>query len=113
MSDYISGVELLNELNDLTEQLKKSTRQLGDYGRNYAEKQRDYKVALAQAILKRKAEGLPATIVIQIANGDTANERFERDKAEVLYKSSLESINTLKTLIRVNENQINKEWSNG
>ena len=109
----MSGVDLLNELNSLTEQLRQSTKELAESGKEYATKQRDYKIALSQAVLKRKSQGYPVTIVLQIANGDTANERFERDTAEVLYKASLENINTLKTLIRVLENQIAKEWGNG
>ena len=108
-------MDLLNELNDLNRQLPESIRLMGKYGRDYATYQRDYKKAVAGETIRLKTDGVPATLIRDtIYNSeDVLNSMYERDKAEVLYKTSLEHINALKTEIRVLEELIDKEWANG
>ena len=38
---------------------------------------------------------------------------FERDNAKVMYEANQEHINVVKLEMRVIENQIAREWSNG
>lgn len=109
----MSGLSLVNELNDLQLQLTASVKQMAEYGRAYAEKERDYKIALAQAALKRRDAGMPVTLIDKVVYGDVAQARFQRDTAEIMYKTAQESINSIKLRLRLIQAQIDKEWSNG
>ena len=114
MSKDITGMDLLNTLNDLNRQLPEAIRLMGKYGRDYATNQRDYKKAVAGETIRLKEGGYPATIIRDIIyeSENVLNAMYERDKSEVLYKTSLEHINALKTEIRVLEELIDKEWAN-
>lgn len=107
----MDGLKAINEMNDLTSRLNKAIEQMRAWGKSHAEKDRDYKVALMQEILKLRSEEYPATLTVQLATGRVADKRFERDHAEVMYKSSIENVNSIKLQIRVLDNQISREWS--
>lgn len=115
MSKELTGMDLLNTLNSLNQQLPEAIRLMGKYGRDFATNQRDYKKAVAGETIKLKEDGTPATLIRDVIfnNEDVLNSMYERDKAEVLYKTSLEHINALKTEIRVIEELIDKEWAQG
>ena len=91
--------------------------QLGKRGEAYAKAEREYRVALQQEILKQRDVGTPVTIISDICRGTPAiaQKKFERDVAEISYKSALEAINVYKLQIRLLESQISREWgiSNG
>ena len=114
MSKELTGMDLLNTLNDLNSQLPEAVRLMGKYGRNYAADQRDYKKAVAGETIRLKEEGTPATLIRDVIydNDSVLNSMYERDKSEILYKTSIEHINALKTEIRVLEELIDKEWAN-
>jgi hypothetical protein len=86
---------------------------LGDTGRKYAQAEHDYKVHTSKRILLRREEGMAATIMKDIVMGEaeTAKLRLERDIAEVMYKTALESINAEKLVIRVLDEQLDREWN--
>lgn len=52
------------------------------------------------------------TIISDICRGSTqiAGLRFERDCAEVVYKSAMEAINSMKLQIRLMDSQLGREW---
>lgn len=100
----------INDLNDLMKRLSNGIKLMGKYGREYAEAERDYKVALAKEAMKLKADGMPVTLIDKVVYGKVAEERFKRDSAEIMYETSQENINALKLQIRVLESQINREW---
>lgn len=108
----MDGFSLYQELQNKVGLLDVAVRELRSRGAAYAQAERDYKVALAKAILDRRGEGMPVTIIGDVCRGqkDIAQLRFERDCAEVLYRSALEAINSLKLQIRVIENQVSREW---
>ena len=107
----MSGLTLVNELNDLQMRLTEGVRLMARYGREYAQAEHDYKIALAQAALRRRADDMPVTMIDKVIYGDVAKERFKRDTAEVMYKTAQENINATKLRLRLVQAQIEKEWS--
>lgn len=108
----MSGLTLINELNELQQQLVQGVRLMADYGRKFAQAEHDYKIALAKKSLELRDEGMAVTLVDKVVYGKVAKERLERDIAEVMYKTSMENINATKLRLRLVQAQIEKEWSN-
>ncbi len=102
--------DLLNQLNDYSMKLTQGIKLMGKYGREYAETERAYKVALAQEALRLRDKGMPVTLIDKVIYGKVSDERFKRDTAEILYRTSMEHINALKLQIRIIDNQIQREY---
>ena len=114
----MDGLDLVNEINELSNKLTASGRQMQKYGMELAEAERDYKICLREEALKlRTTKDMPVTLINQVVYGvpEVAEKRFKRDVAETMYKTAQESINTLKLKIRILDAQISREWgsSNG
>lgn len=72
-------------------QQKGAETTLKEAGAALAEAERAYRVALAQTILRLKAEGVAWTVCQDIARGDTktvADLRFKRDLADAVYEAA-------------------------
>lgn len=93
--------------------LDMSVRALRKTGTEYAEAERDYKIALRKESLKLRDEGMAVGMIDKVIYGtpSVADARFKRDIAEAIYKANMESINALKVQIKVLTNQYDKEWS--
>ena len=109
----MAGYDLINEIGQKSRLLDAAIRELGVRGRAYAQAERDYRVAMSRKILEERDKGTPVTIISDICRGtpEIAKMRFERDCAEVVYKSALEAINAMKLQIRVLDAQVGREWS--
>lgn len=103
---------LVRELETKIDQLEQAVNKLNASGRQYAEAERDYKVALSKASLKLKTEGLAVTLIDKVVYGlqEVANTRFARDCAEASYKANLEVINMLKLQVRILHEQEKQDW---
>lgn len=108
----MDGYQLYQELDTKTHLLDVAVKELRTRGTAFAQAEHDYRVAKAKAILEERAKGTPATITADIVKGreDIAKLCFERDCAEVVYKSAMEAINTMKLQLRLIEAQISREW---
>ena len=106
--------DLIEEIRLKSNQLDKAVERLPGTGKYFAQSEQNYRIALARRILEERAKGTPVTIISDICRGDReiAKLRFERDCAEVMYKSALEAINTIKLEIRILDAQIEREWGN-
>ena len=106
-------MDLVNELFNKQKQLDISIRSLRKTGEDYAKAYTDYRIALAQELLKLKNEGYAITLAGDIARGkpEIAKLKFKEISAEAIYKANMESINALKLEIKLISNQIDKEWS--
>jgi len=106
------AADLIQEIGAKSSLLDAAVKQLGVRGKAYAQAERDYKVALAEKIIREREKGTPVTIISDICKGDTeiARLRFERDCAEVVYKSAMEAIQSIKLQIRIIDAQIEREW---
>lgn len=106
-------MDLINDLNLKTTALDNAINQLGDRARDYAKAYTEYRVAIAQELVKLKNEGYAITLAGDIARGkrEIASLKFKEIETEALYKACLERINALKLEIKLISNQIDKEWS--
>lgn len=97
--------QALNDLQKCLEEYKK-------YNKDYAVKERLYRVALSKKLVELRAAGEKVTHLADIARGipEIAKLRFDRDIAEGLKKSAEEGINYYKIRVRVLEGQLNREW---
>lgn len=105
MQDLIVEIQRLRkELNLAIEVLKKR-------GQDRAEKERNYRVALAKKILLLRDEKIPVTIINDLARGDEdiAKLKLERDIAETLYETALQKIYATKIELGIVENQLQAE----
>lgn len=107
-------MDLFNELQALTNQLKVSLKQLRTNGIELAKCERDYKIAVNKKALELRSQDMPVTLIQTVIYGydDIAMLRFKRDSANVVYNANIEAINTLKLQMRIVQNQLDKEWSN-
>ena len=107
-------MDLLNELNMLTNQLSEAIKIMARYGKEKAEAEKNYKIALRQeALILRSEKDMAVTLIDKVVYGvsDVADKRFKRDVAEAVYQANQEAINSIKLQIRVIENQLSREWS--
>ena len=110
----MESFDLINELQSLQEDLRKSLKKLRETGTAYAEAEKDYKILLRQEVLKMRDAGEAIGVISLTCYGipEVAEARQKRDIAEAIYKANQESINVLKLQIKITENQISREWVN-
>lgn len=84
-------IKLVQDIRRVSQRLDKLPAELRKQAIAYAEKERTYRLALSQEMLKLRAENLPATLINDIARGNVAGLKFERDLAESLFKATVES----------------------
>lgn len=107
--------DLINEMSARLARLDVALKELGKRGRESAQAESDYRVALAKKILVERDKGTPVTIISDVCRGsaEIAKLKLERDIAETMHKSALEAINVYKLQIKVLESQIDREWNSG
>lgn len=107
-------MDIVNKQQALLKQLSATITELEQNGIELAKKEKDYKVVLNQQVLKLRADGQAVTIIDKIAYGikEVAEKRLERDIAKTMYDVAREKINGIKLSIRINEEQIKREWGN-
>jgi len=105
--------DLVNEQQALLKQLSATINELESNGRNLAEAEMEYKIVLNQHVLALRNEGTAVTLIDKVAYGvkEVAEKRLNRDIAETMYNVAREKINGIKLKIRINEEQIKREWS--
>jgi hypothetical protein len=89
--DFASAVAASREA---SEAQQNAERWYASKGREYAEAERAYREALAQAIARLRADGIAITVAQDLARGDkhVASLRFKRDLAEGLRDAAAQSI---------------------
>lgn len=104
--------DLVSMIQEKTVLLDKAILQLSKRGQKYADAEQAYRIALAKKILEERDKGTPVTIISDICRGsaEIAKLKFERDCAEVVYKSAMEAINSYKLQIRMMDSQLSREW---
>lgn len=107
--------DLMSELETKIKALDKSVKELRHSGTAYAQAEKDYKILLRQECLKLRDEGTAIGLIDKTCYGipSVAEARFKRDVAEAVYKANLEAINSIKLQIRILDEQIGREWTNG
>lgn len=95
--------DLINELNEYRHNLNRAIDEIKARGKAKAEAEKDYRVELAKKILKLRADGIPVSIIGDLARGDEkiANLKMKRDIEESLYEANMQ---------RIYECKINIDW---
>lgn len=106
--EMITYEEMLSELHRLRKELDDETKLLKRRGRVWVRYEKKYKIELAKEITILRVDKTPATVIGDLARGNekVAKLRFKRDLARSQYNTTEESIRTIKTNIRILENEI-------
>lgn len=78
----IETIKLTEEIHKASKRLSKGPAELFTLARKGAEAERAYRKALSMEIMKLRLEGLPATLIGDIARGNCADLKWARDLAD-------------------------------
>ena len=108
----MSGQDLFLELSEKVALMDTALKQLKKRGKEYAKAEYEYRVGLRKQILLERENGVPVSIVSDIARGEPeiALLKMQRDIADTVYKAAMEAINVYKIQVRVIENTIEREY---
>lgn len=106
--------DLVMEAQERQEKLDADIKSMRSYGLKRAQSDRAYVVALAQEMLRLRAENLPATLIRDLARGnqEIAKLRFERDASDALYETARESVMNHKQRLKTINETMQREWGN-
>lgn len=104
----------INEVWRRSEMLEVALKECKIRGQAAADAERAYRVKLAEKILIFREQGLPATLIGDVARGDkeVADLKFDRDCSQVVYDNAKEAVLAYKKQIDVLREQIEREWKN-
>jgi len=88
-------VVISREIYDSSQGLKHTAKKLYDLAVKKANTEQAYRKALAVEIMRLKSEKIPATLIPDIARGNTAELKFERDLAETVWKGAIDYLRAL------------------
>lgn len=88
-------IDISKEIYRVSQRLDKAPKAIYEAAKEYAKYERDYRLALSMEIMKLKADGLPASLIADVARGNIAGYKFDRDLSEGQYKASIESSRVL------------------
>ena len=89
----------IDMLRAATNRLSEASKQVFRLAQKKAETERVYRSALAQTIFRMRDEKIPVGIIGDLARGEVADLKFERDLATDMYRAGLSSIEALKVEI--------------
>lgn len=93
----MESIDIAQEIRRVSARLDKAPKAIRNDAKEFAEAERLYRMELAKEITKLKADGMPATLILDVARGNVAELKFKRDLAEGLYKASIESSKALQS----------------
>ena len=104
--------DLFLELRDKQRILEKTLGEFGKRGRENANAEMEYRVALAEKILIERDKSTPVTIISDVCRGDRkiAKLKFDRDVAETMYDVAKESIQVQKRGLTILSEQLDREY---
>lgn len=78
-----------------SERIDKATREIYKLAKDKANAEHAYRKSLSMEIIKLRAEGVQATLIPDISRGNVADLKLQRDLADGMYKSAIESLRAL------------------
>jgi predicted RNA-binding protein len=109
-----SGQDLVSALKTQRILLSDTVQAMKVVGRQLAESERVYRIALCKKILEERDKGTPVTIISDVCRGDEkiAELKFRRDVKQSDYTVCLEKIQQVKIEIRILEGEIKSDMQN-
>lgn len=97
--------DLMIELKKQLKTLDRAIAALVERGKEKAEAERDYRVALQKEILLQRDAGMPVTIISDVCRGknEIADLKMKRDIAETMWETCLQKIYSCKINIGILE----------
>lgn len=92
-------ISVTQEIHRASKRLGMSADALFKLGREKAEAERDYRRELSKEMLKLKADGMPATLIPDVAKGNVSEHLFKRDFSEAQFKAGIEAADAIKTQV--------------
>ena len=89
--------EIVQLMLNVQQRLANGSKEIFRLATEKAEKERDYRVAMSQEILKLKSEGMAVGMINEVARGNVSELKFQRDVSEALFVAARESISALQT----------------
>lgn len=89
--------DITKEIYESGKRLEKGSKELFSLAKEMAESEREYRKALQVEIVKLRLEKVQATLIPDIARGETSELKFKRDLAESRYKSARDSLNAIQS----------------
>ncbi|GAA0081346.1 hypothetical protein [Clostridium sp. CTA-6] len=80
---------------DTSRRIEDGVNTLAKKAKEYAEAEKEYRLALGKEILILRDQKVQATLIPDIARGNTAELKFRRDLAEATYKTCKEMLQGL------------------
>ena len=87
--------KLTHELHQSSKRLSQGANEIFTAAKEKAEAEQKYRVALAKEIMRLKEEKMPATLINDVARGNCADLKYERDLAEVKWQSCKQSLESI------------------
>ncbi len=85
-------VTVTTEIREAARDLRKAVDDIHAAAKKKAETERDYRVKLAREIMTLREQGLQVSVINDVARGNCADSKYNRDLAEVTYRATLEAI---------------------
>ena len=107
--------DLWREARGLMAELDAELERYRTSGAALAENERAYRAALAKETLFLREDGVPVTVIGDIAKGSEriADLRCARDCSQAVFDASGEALNVLKLKLRVVNDEMGREWNSG
>jgi len=93
-------IKVVDHLNQSTSRLSKATKEVFKLAKDRAETEREYRLALSQEMFRLRDEGLPATMIPDLARGNISKLKYDRDLAMELHRSAMRSISALEVEVQ-------------
>lgn len=90
-------IAVTQEIYDVAQRVNKATNEIYKLAKKRALTERTYRMQLSKEIMKLRAEGMPATLIPDLARGNVSDLKYERDLAEGQYKAAIEAVEALKS----------------
>lgn len=86
----VEVIELTRALYNTSKRLDKGADIITSKAKEFAQSEKDYRIALAKEITKLKISGMPVTLINDLARGneEVASLKFNRDLAQEVLKAS-------------------------
>ncbi|MGG4288355.1 hypothetical protein ABEW81_11215 [Priestia megaterium] len=104
-------IEIAKEMRKVSDRLDAASKEIFRMAKEKAEKEMIYRKRLAQEIMIVRESGLPAVLVSDVARGNVAELKFERDLSTDLFKAGIESLGAIKVQASVLQS-IHKRYDN-
>lgn len=108
--DQMELINITQELYNGSKRLEEGSQEIFKLAKAAAEKERDYRKALAAEKIKLRDEGMAVGLIEDVARGNLADLRYERDVAKETYIAARDSlkaiavqINALQSILKVQQ----------